>query len=190
MSWAPKDLEDELFDDFSNCTLQEPPSYFKPVTEKHIPIIIKKLDIVKESKDETPKEVSSTSAEMSLTQSLRMYGIESSDDIPKSSSLSACVIKNDFSDPKHPLILEERYFTMKSEHHPCTSNQANKTRALPKKSVCDQQLCKLINYLQKCLININKLYSKMNLVKRLLKLFWRINVQDPQNPVKKFHFLQ
>lgn len=183
MSWAPKDLEDELFDDLSSWTLQEPPSFFNTVTERKIPAIIKKLDEVKK-----PKEVSSA-VEMTLTQSLRMYGIESSDDIPKSSPLSACVSKNDFSDPKHPLILEEKYFTMKSDHHPCSSNQANKTRALTKKIVCDQQLCKVINYVPRYLINIIKIYSKMNPLKTLSNMFKKIIVQDLQNPVKMLHIL-
>ncbi|CAO1415682.1 unnamed protein product [Diamesa hyperborea] len=138
MSWAPRDLEDELYDCFSSCTLLEPPPFFKTVTEKHIPDIIQKLDVAKKPVDEIPNEVCS-GVEMSLTQSLRMYGIESSDKIPKSSSLTACISQNDFSDPKHPLILEERYFTMKI-NHPCSSNQANKTRALPRKSACNQQV--------------------------------------------------
>lgn len=139
MSWAPRDLEEELFDDISSLTLQENPSYFKTVTEVNIPVIIKKLDEVREPSNNKPNGAASEVL-LSTTQTLRMHGIESYHGIPKSSPLSDCISKNDFSDPRFPLILEDKYFTMKSEHHPCTSNQANKTRALPKKSVCDQQV--------------------------------------------------
>ena len=145
MSWAPKDLEDELLDDISSLTIQESPSLFNTVTEENIPVIIKKLDKVKKPKTKKQNEAASEVV-LSITESLRMHGIESNDAIPKSSPLFACISKNDFSDPKYPLILEEKYFTMKSTNHACTSNQANKTRALPKQSICEQQLSKMLNY--------------------------------------------
>lgn len=147
MSWAPRDLDEELFDDISSLTLQESPSYFNTVTEVNVPVIFKKLDEIREPTNNKPNEAGSEVI-LSITQTLRMYGNESYHGIPKSTPLSDCISKNDFSDPRFPLILEDKYFTMKSENHPCTSNQANKTRAFPKKSVCDQQVMigDLLNY--------------------------------------------
>lgn len=136
MSWAPKDLEDELFDDLSNLTLQENPSFFNTVTEVNIPVIIKKLlDVKTKEQNQKKQNDAASEVELSITESLRVHGIESLDVIPKSSPLSACINKNDFSDSRFPLILEDKYFTLKNNNQCCTSNQANLMRQIPK-SVC------------------------------------------------------
>ncbi|CAO1390910.1 unnamed protein product [Diamesa serratosioi] len=140
MSWAPKDLEDELFDDISNLTLEESPTFFNTLTEVNNPVSIKKLDVTTKQDDEKQNEEATSKVVLSIAESLRIHGIESKDVIPKISTLSSCVSKNDFSDSRFPLILEDKYFTMKIVNHQYTSNQAKKMLQLPTKSDCVQPI--------------------------------------------------